>query len=292
MKALVIGASGLVGGHLLTQLKQQVGTEVIGTYHQHPAAGQQPFDVLDRAAVRAAFDQIQPTVVFLAAALSNVDYCELHPGPSYEANVSGVQHVVEAASSCGAKLVFFSTDYIFDGRAGPYREDDAASPISLYGWHKTLAEHHIALHSSDYLIVRTTGVYGWESQGKNFVYRLLRTLPQGQALRVPTDQVANPTYAPNLVAATIELAQAAAVGVFNLVGCERVSRYAFALEAARVFDLDPQLILPVSTAELKQPAARPLQAGLKINKALQVLRTPLLDYHLGLQAMRDEAPAE
>jgi dTDP-4-dehydrorhamnose reductase len=209
---------------------------------------------------------------------------------SYEANVTGVKHVVEAASACLAKVVFFSTDYIFDGRAGPYGEADAANPISQYGWHKTLAEHYIGMHTPDYLIVRTTGVYGWESQGKNFIYRLLKTLPQGQVIRVPLDQVANPTYAPNLVAATIELVQAGARGVFNLVGCERVSRYEFALEAARVFDLDPQLIQPVLTAELNQPAARPLSAGLKVSKAQAVLRTPLLDYCAGLQTMRTETP--
>jgi dTDP-4-dehydrorhamnose reductase len=291
MKALVIGASGLVGGHLLVQLKQVAGADVVGTYRQHPGAGLEPFDILDRAVVHRFFEQIQPTVVFLTAALSNVDFCELYPDLSYKANVSGVKHVVEAANACRARLVFFSTDYIFDGRAGPYAEEDAASPISQYGWHKTLAEHHIGLHTPDYLIIRTTGVYGWESQGKNFIYRLLKALPRGQVVRVPLDQVANPTYAPNLVAATIELVQAGASGVFNLVGCECVSRYEFALEAARVFDLDPQLIQPISTAELNQPAARPLAAGLKVSKAQAVLRTQLLDYCLGLQTMRAETPA-
>ena len=292
MRALVIGASGLVGRNLLAQLKNLAGSTVIGTYHQHHAGELASFDILDRAVVGRFFQQVQPTVVFLAAALSNVDFCELHPDLSYEANVSGVKHIVEASNACQAKLIFFSTDYIFDGRAGPYLEEEPASPISQYGWHKALAEHHIALHAAAYLIIRTTGIYGWESQGKNFIYRLLKTLPNGQALRVPTDQVANPTYAPNLAAATIELVNTGAHGVYNLVGCERVSRYEFALEAARQFDLDPTLIHPVSTAELNQPARRPLEAGLRVSKAQAVLRTQLLDYGVGLRAMRADAPRE
>jgi dTDP-4-dehydrorhamnose reductase len=290
MSALVIGASGLVGSNLLVQLKNLEDSTAVGTYRQHPVAGLEPFDILDRTAVYHFFQHIQPTVVFLSAALSNVDFCELHPDLSYEANVSGVKHIVEAANSCRAKLVFFSTDYIFDGRAGPYLEEDAACPISQYGWHKALAEHHIALHAADYLIIRTTGVYGWESQGKNFIYRLLNTLPRGQTVRVPTDQIANPTYAPNLAAATLELVQAGAHGVFNLVGGGRVSRYEFALEVARIFDLDPTLILPVLTAALNQPAARPLAAGLSVSKAQAVLDTPLFDYQLGLHTMRTDAP--
>ncbi len=290
MRALVIGASGLVGSNLLAQLKILADSTVIGTYRQHAVAELESFDILDRAAVHRFFQQEQPTAVFLAAALSNVDFCELHPELSYEANVSGVKHIVEASNGCQAKLVFFSTDYIFDGRAGPYFEEEPANPISQYGWHKALAEHHIALHAADYLIVRTTGIYGWESQGKNFIYRLLKSLPYGQPVRVPTDQVANPTYAPNLAAATIELVNTGAHGVFNLVGCERVSRYEFALEAARQFDLDSTLIHPVSTAELNQPALRPLEAGLRVSKAQAVLRTQLLDYRLGLRAMRADAP--
>jgi dTDP-4-dehydrorhamnose reductase len=125
---------------------------------------------------------------------------------------------------------------------------------------------------------------------KNFIYRLLNTLPRGQTVRVPTDQVANPTYAPNLAAATIELVKASAHGVFKLVGGERASRYEFALEVARIFDLDPTLIQPVLTADLNRPASRPLAAGLRVGKAQAVFDTQLFDYYLGLRTMRTDAP--
>src|SRR5262245_50395990 len=105
MRALVIGASGLVGNNLLVQLKNLADAAVIGTYYQHPVPELECFDILDRAAVHRYFQQIQPTVVFLAAALSNVDFCELHPELSYEANVSGVKHIVEASNGCQAKLI-------------------------------------------------------------------------------------------------------------------------------------------------------------------------------------------
>lgn len=281
---LVIGASGLVGENLLCAASD-AGFEVIGTYHSHPVPGMQRLDIRSQTEVQLLIAKVHPTVVYLPASLANVDHCELHPEEGYATNVLGVCKVVRAVNEVRAKLVYFSSDYIFDGKAGPYREDDPANPICEYGRQKLMAEHYIALHAHDYLIVRTTVVYGWERQGKNFVYRLLNTLRSGRVLRVPVDQIGNPTYAPNLAQTVVELVLSDARGVYHVVGPDRVNRYEFACEAAKVFGVDGSLIQAVPTSELGQPAPRPLNAGMVVEKAAARLTTPLMGYREGLRAM-------
>jgi len=281
---LVIGASGMVGEYLV-RAAADAGFEAIGTYHSHLVRGMQRLDIRNQTEVQLLMAKVRPTIVYLPASLANVDYCELHPGEGYATNVIGVCNVVRAVNEVGAKLVYFSSDYIFDGKAGPYREDDPPNPICEYGRQKLMAEHYIALHARDYLIVRTTVVSGWERQGKNFVYRLLKTLKAGQVLKVPVDQIGNPTYAPNLAQAVVELALSDARGVYHVVGPDRVNRYEFACEAARVFGLDGSLIQAVATSELGQPAPRPLNAGMVAEKAAAKLRIPLIGYREGLRAM-------
>jgi dTDP-4-dehydrorhamnose reductase len=284
---LVIGASGQVGAHLV-RAASEAGCETGGTYYAQPVAGLLQLDIRSWPAVHSLLTQVRPAVVYLPASLTNVDYCELHPEESYAINVLGACHVARCTRAIGAKLVYFSSDYVFDGKAGPYREDDPANPLCAYGRQKVMAEHYIATNVPDYLIVRTTVVYGWEQQGKNFVCRLADTLKAGRVLRVPTDQIGSPVYAPNLAQAVVELALADAQGIYHVAGPQRVSRYEFACEAARVFRLEESLIQGVVTSELGQPAPRPLDAGMVVEKAAAELAVPLMDYRRGLQAMASE----
>jgi dTDP-4-dehydrorhamnose reductase len=200
-------------------------------------------------------------------------------------NVTGVRHLVAAAGSLGARIVYFSSDYVFTGDAGPYSETDPVGPLSVYGRHKVLAEGSLPPGS---LIVRTTVVYGLEPQAKNFVYRLRGLLAEGREIPVPADQVGNPTYAPNLARAATTLARSGATGIYHVAGRDRVSRYEFALEVARVFSLPGDPIRPVTTAELHQPAPRPLSAGMKLEKAQAELSFPLVGCREGLTLLREE----
>ena len=279
--SLVIGASGLVGGHLMRVLND-TSVKVDGTYWGPPVSGLRSLNICDEEAVRACIEQTQPEVIYLPASLTNVDYCELHPDESFAVNVQGVRNVVASAS--GARIVYFSSDYVFAGDAGPYHETDPIRPLNVYGKHKVLAEQALPENA---LIVRTTIVYGWELEGKNFVYRLRKVLGDGKELRVPMDQLGNPTYAPNLAQAVLFLVQIGAHGVYHVAGAKRVSRYEFALEIANIFDLNVNLIKPVATNDLNQPALRPLNAGMTCAKSQAVLPFQLLDYHVGLRLFRD-----
>lgn len=289
-RQLVIGASGQVGEHLLNALKEQ-GADVIGTCFSHSFEGLCPLDIRQPEAVTDLLMRMSPSVIYLPASLTNVDYCESHTAEAFAINVTGVKNVVDAAERIGARLVYFSSDYIFDGVTGPYSEDAPANPVCEYGRQKLSAEHIVALQASQSLIIRTTVVYGWERQGKNFVQRLITSLEKGESVRVPHDQVGSPTYAPELARAVVELAGQELTGVFHIVGPQRTSRFDFARAVAQCFGLDERLLQPVPTAELGQAAPRPLNAGMQVSKVTAHLSFPLSSYLEGLQKMRQEKRA-
>ena len=223
-QSLVIGASGFVGEHLVAALKF-VGQVPVSTYRKTPIPSATFLDITQQAEVQNLLESTNPEIVFLPAALTNVDFCEIHFDEAYEINVRGVQNVIHAANTTRSKLIYFSSDYIFDGRAGPYDEEATANPITQYGRHKLSAEHYIALFAKDYLIVRTTVVYGWERQGKNFVLRLIESLKEHNIVKVPMDQIGSPTYANNLAQIVVELSTSNLNGVINITGPDCISRY-------------------------------------------------------------------
>ena len=291
-KALVVGASGFIGGWLLRILRGK-NVVTVGTYCSLPTDDLVQLDFSEAQAVRALMARTTPDTVFCPAARPNVEWCESHPRESYMANVIGIQNVAAACADHGAFMVHFSSDYIFDGRHGPYLEEDIPNPINVYGRHKLASEEVVrSLLPQRHVIVRTTVVYGWERQGKNYVIRLVEGLRAGKVARAPMDQVGSPAYGPNLAEAAVELAERNLFGTWNLAGPERMSRYEFSCLAARVFGLDASLIEPVTTAQLQQAAARPLQAGMVIDKAGGALRTPLLGPAEGLRRMRDKESVE
>jgi len=287
--SLVIGASGQIGQHCLAALRRLGGTS-IGTYKQHASTELISFDVTSIEQLDRIMDTRRPDVIYLTACIANVDYCEGHPDETYETNVIGVRNAVEAANRYDSKLVYLSSDYLFDGMAGPYDELTPAKPLSVYGWQKLAAEHSIAAFANDWLIIRTAVVYSWESQGKNFLYRLRNSLMQGRQIEVPADQISSPTYAPDLVRAMIQLVEQDEHGVFHVCGPRIATRYEFAVAAARAFGLNASLIVPVVTAELNQPARRPLKAGLMVGKIERTLGRPMLDFADGLREMAGSAP--
>lgn len=286
MKILVIGGSGQVGSAIcrLSRSDQVISTYLSAkqeglAYHQSQ---------LDLASGNAAqfVESIAPDVVFLCASYTNVDGCEADPERSYLTNVQGVEDVIAGCRKVSSRLVYFSTDYIFDGLAGPYTEECEPSPVCVYGEHKVLAEQAVKSQLADALILRTTVVYGPEPQGKNFVLRLIASLRAGQSWNVPIDQLGNPTYNESLAKVSL-LLLGAPPGIYNTAGLERVSRYHFALAVCRVFGLDQSLVIPVETDKLNQKAKRPLAGGLLMNKVEKLFPGSLIGYHDGLRELKE-----
>ena len=287
---LVVGGSGQVGYHLLHAAEQR-GVPALGTFNTTAAAGLRQLDVRDAGAVQRLVREIAPATILMPASATNVDRCEEQPQAAYEVNVVGLASVIAAANAAGATLVYFSSDYIFDGRAGPYDERSPANPICHYGAQKLIAEHLVLAQAKDALIVRTTVVYGWEPQGKNFVNRLLRAFAAGERIAVPSDQIGSPTYAPDLADATLDLLAYGVRGIVDVVGRELAARDELARETACVFGCDPALVQAVPTSALGQAAARPLNAGMLVELAERRLGRELVGYTAGLRRMLTERPA-
>jgi len=281
MKVLVIGASGFVGGYLLRHYSAK--HEVYGTYFD---AKNKPFlDITSRKDVAAMIKQIEPDVIFLAAAYTDVNGCEANPEKSYDVNFLGAKNVAEASKK--AKLIFFSTDYIFDGKHGPYSETDKPNPLNVYGRHKVEAEKWIQTHVSDALIIHATWFFGYDPNSKNFSMSLIKNLRARKHMQVPNDQYAYPTYVENLLTGVELLVEAWESGIYNIAGSTYCSRYKFATSIADMFDLDKSLITPVATSELRNLASRPLLGGFKTDKIINKFDFTPISVHDGLLKMKE-----
>ena len=286
MRALVIGASGLVGSHIFNLCKSR-DWSTIGTHFTYKTNNLIYLDIRSEYLVRSIFRDFSPNLVFLPAFCANVDYCEANEIESHKVNVLGSNTIIKYCQLFQSKLVFYSSDYIFDGSSGTYSEYDKPSPICVYGQQKLLVESLIQKALSDYLIVRTTGVYGWERQNKNFVARLIKSLQQKELILVPTDQFSTPTLVNDLVTVTMMLHDKNVSGVFHIAGTTYLSRYQFALQVAHIFNLNRSLIQPVRTANLGQFSPRPLQGGLYSLKLDSELQSHIKTVIEGLNHLKD-----
>lgn len=290
MKALILGASGQVGGLLLNYCRA-AGWECLGTAFKHPSPGISALDIRDEKGVNAATAAFTPDVIFLPGALTFVDYCETHRDECFSINVDGTANVARAAKTCGAPVVFFSTEHVFSDSPDAYPEDARPAAKSVYAQSKVLAEARLRdIVPDTHLILRASWVFGPETQRKNFVYRAVKTLRAGERLQVPHDQYGQPTYSVDLAETALALLKQNARGTFHAVGPAHVTRLAFAKLIAKVFDLNPALIDGIDTASLKQPAPRPLFIQLRRDKLIKALgRDPIRSPEAALIAMRDGA---
>lgn len=298
MKVLVIGASGQVGNSLFCGHNVfALGDITKGTYWTSQQPGCVPFDMSNRFAFKQLMDlhkqfPFVPDVIYLPAWVSNVDECQREPEKTWTQNVEGLKHVVNFAKEIGAFLVFYSSDFVFDGKEGLYSENALPRPINEYGYQKLIAEQYIATHLVRYLIIRTGQVYGPEPQGKNYALRMTKLLSEGKEVQACIDEFGTPTYGPNLADISIKLVKSGVTGLIHVTGADFVNRYKFMLAVARHFDLDERLIKPCQSADLKRPATRPLVAGLSSNRIpeLQKLNIvePAFGYEQGLKNLKAE----
>lgn len=282
---LVIGGAGLVGSHVLRALR---GREVLATYNRSTLSHGVRLDITDPAAVERQLDTTRPDVVILAAAEPHVERCETELEATRLLNVEGPRSVAAAAARIGATVVVFSSEYVFDGTRGAYSEDDPAAPLNEYGKQKVELEE-IARLASEYLICRTSGVFGGEPNRKNFVLQLVDALGAGRPFTVPSDQVITPTDAVSLACAVVELVERGYRGTFHVVGPERLTRPAFARRVATAFGLDPAGLRSVPTADLDLKARRPLRAGLRDDKLREALGHGLTPVDEALRELAMEA---
>jgi dTDP-4-dehydrorhamnose reductase len=281
---VVTGSSGLLGRRLVSLLRRDY--EVVGIDMYVPE-GQKDLavDITQKERTLEAIVDSAPSVVVHSAAETNVDRCETERDLARRINVGGTANIADACVKVGAKLVFLSTDYVFDGNKGNYAETDEPNPISFYGLTKLEAERIVASTSSGSLIVRTSVLYGWHPTKLNFATWILKGLRERQALRIVNDHINSPTLADNLADAIHKAIERNSHGILHIAGNERISRFGFALRIAKHFGLDVSLLVPVEMKDLGWIARRPRDSSLQIEKAEKQLGIELFGVKRGLEEM-------
>jgi dTDP-4-dehydrorhamnose reductase len=269
LRTLIIGASGLVGGNCFKYLTEQKDIDVVGTYFSFPAPGLHYYDTLNPDnPSNFDIEEFKPTHILHAGALTHVDYCEQHPEESYTKTVTSTQNIIKIANRFDASIIYISTDYVFDGKSGPYDEQATVNPISTYARHKLEAEELVLSHSNKNLALRVTNVYGDEIRNKNFVARLweIGSNREETTLNLPVDQYATPVNALDIAMALYLLIKDGKTGIYNIASTDYLNRVQLAQKVLNHFPNHKAGIIAKLTSELGQPAPRPLQGGLKAAK--------------------------
>ncbi len=281
MRFVVTGSNGLIGSRACTLLQQR-GHEVVGlgrgARRTGGGYGYEGVDLAREADVAAALEAAAPEVVIHCASMTEVDACEKDPESAYAGNVNAAAAVARGARKAGAHLVHVSTDYVFDGEAGPYDEAAVPNPRGVYSVTKHMGEQAARVLAPGCAIARTAVVYGWPPvEGRlNFGAWLVTSLEKGQPVRLFEDQVVSPSFADNVAAMLVELGERRLGGVWNTCGGTVLDRVSFGRALCEVFGFDAKLIVPTRMADLKLPSPRPLKGGLRTDKArTQLSEKPL-----------------
>lgn len=300
MKILITGANGLLGQHLIQELLHQQFTVVATSkgpsrlpFEPSAQFSYRSLDITDELNLEKVMEDEKPDVVVHAAAMTQVDDCEKNPELCEKVNVNGTTQLLVDAEAHSKYFIYLSTDFVFDGLNGLYREDDDLRPINFYGFTKMQAE--AIMHTSEipWAIVRTCLVYGNPLQGtrSNIVNWVRKSLQEGEPIKVVSDQLRTPTYVGDLAKGIVEMIKRKATGIYHLSGKEQLTPYQMALKTADHFSLDKSLITEVTADTFTQPAKRPPSTGFNISKAEKDLGYKPLTFEEGLTQMGETGVA-
>jgi len=295
-KIIITGANGLLGQKLINLFCSTTAYEVFAI-----ARGDNrntntenysyvDLDLTDFVKLATVINEVKPAIIINAAAMTNVDECEDKKEECDIINVSLVQELVNLCEENGTYLLHISTDFIFDGKNGPYKEDDQPNPLNYYGLSKLKSEQIIERSALKYSIIRTILVYGKvDNMTKgNLVLWLKESVENEKVVTIIDDQFRMPTFVDDLAFACLSAVSKKAQGIFNVSSCELLSIYDMALEVARVFNLDQSFIKRISTEELNQKARRPAVTGFDLSKSNKILKIPLVSFSERLQVYKNQ----
>ena len=295
MKVLITGANGLLGQHLVKLLIESTDYSITATgkgVSRLPIDSSNrydyfPLDISDGVEVNTFISQNSPNVIIHTAAITQVDDCEKDPVHCWNTNVTATRFLVGAAEMVGANFIYISTDFVFDGEAGPYIESAIPAPVNYYGSSKLGAEKSVMESKLSWCIIRTVLVYGNILVGNrnNMVSWVQNNLSQGKSIQVVSDQLRTPTYVEDLAKGILLAIQKKAIGIYHISGEELMSPYDMALATAEYLHLDKNLIEKVDAAIFNQAGKRPAKTGFIIDKAKKELGFKPLTFIEGLKKM-------
>ena len=288
MKILVTGGSGLLGGAISLYFKDYF--DVIATYQKHKVAIEGCksiyLDITDAKTTINLINKIKPNLIIHAAALVGVNICDKEPELAYKINVEGTKNIVDAAKKANLKIIYISTDYVFDGKKGMYNESDELNPINYYGKTKWEGEKLIDIKTN--IIIRTS-IYGWNivKVKNNFSSWIIDELSNNKQINVFTDQFNSMMLVNNCAEALKEIIDKDLTGILNIASSERTSKYDFAVKLAEIFDFNKDLIRPIYNSEVEGYEKRPSDVSLDVSKAKKELNSKLLDIKHGLLKLKE-----
>ena len=278
-KILITGSNGLLGQKLVQLLTAMPNVALFATArgkNRLPITSGYTYfslDVTNESEINQLISTVKPDVVIHTAAMTNVDQCEVERELCWELNVKAVESLIKACAENNVFLCHLSTDFIFDGIAGPYDENAQPNPISYYGESKLAAENLIRASNIKWAIARTVLVYGIVSDMSrtNIILWLKKSLEDGKTINVVTDQFRTPTLAEDLAMGCWLIAKNEAQGIFNISGKDLLTPYDMAVKTADYFGLDKALINQADSSNFSQTAKRPPRTGFIIDKAIAKL---------------------
>ena len=283
-RVLLIGASGQLGCAL--ERKFSAGT-LVSASNQHARPGDLVLDLGDFKATDAVLRSVRPDVILVAGAMCHLDRCVKEPELCNRINTLGPGRVAQYASENNARVVFFSTDHVFDGVKNSYIESDSVNPLNVYSRSKARAEELLQkVLPQSHLIIRTGWVYGPDTQRRNFILRLIDQLSEGKTVSVPSDQWGSPTYTDDLAETTHYLLSHNAVGIFHATGPDLCDRASLAGKVCDEFSLDRNLVIARATNEMPQIAERSLRVLLDCGKLREFGAPKFRHISEGIQALR------
>ena len=259
-KILITGGSGLLGKALTETSPSEYS--ISATYFpEEPdvipsGKGFFKLDITNKNAVLGSISRIKPDVIIHTAAIGDVDFCEKNKNISWVTNVEGTKNIIEAAKECNSKIIYISSNAVFNGDDPPYKEEDEVNPLSYYGETKVVCERLIRNSGLDNAIVRAILMYGWHNsmERQNI---LTWVLDSEVPLKIVNDTYSNPLLALNCADAIWAIIRKEKTGVFHIAGADCISIYDFALKIAEVFHLDKSMLTPVPDSYFKEMISRP-----------------------------------
>lgn len=275
MKVLITGSNGLLGQYLVQRLSALPEYEVIATgrganrLRRQEGYKYESVNLADEAAVKGLIERSQPGVIIHAGAMTQADDCERNKDACWMVNVTATRYLLQGAERTGAFFLFLSTDFVFDGLDGPYKEDDPVNPVNYYGASKAAAERIVKQSKAAWAIARTVLVYGVadDPRRSNIITWVKSNLEQKKKLKVVNDQWRTPTLVQDLAEGCKLIIDKRAEGIFHLSGKDMLTPYDMAVQVAGYLDLETKLLEKVDGSSFKQPAKRPAKTGFVIEKA-------------------------
>ena len=283
----ITGSGGFVGKNLYKLAKENL-LDVFGVDLSEKQCVDEIVDLTDEIKLRKVLNKIKPAFIVHAAALSNVEKCEDEKDLAYKNNVLPTKILADWAKENNATMVFLSSDYVYDGVKGNFTEEDPINPIQYYGLTKLKSEE-IVSQLKKHIILRSTVIYGWDPDGMNFFMQLFRNQKEKKEMKIPIDQVNNPTHVGDLCELIIKIIKTPGkYGTFVSTGPESMNRYEFGLRLCEYMDWDKTLLKPVETKLFGQIAKRPLNNSTSSGKVCKLFGITFNDLKKNLKIIKNQ----